>query len=186
MIIITIFCVIINFFAAYFTRKGDSVNQQSVNLHMLDDVLGWIVDLIGAVLMRIFDILYIDPILSIGVAAFILINAFRNFKSILNVFLEKTPHDIDIAELKEHLKEIEEVIDFHHIHVWSMDGFKNYATMHVILKDNSKEVKEKIREELEEHGISHVTIEVENQDEECGCEKCKNEINIDLHQHHHH
>ena len=186
MIIFAIVGVIINFAAAYFTREGDSLNQKSVNLHMLEDVLGWVVVLIGAILMRIFDITYIDPILSICVAIFILVNAYKNFKSILDVFLEKTPNSIDISELKEHLNEIDEVIDVHHIHVWSMDGFTHFATMHVTAKENSKEVKDKIREELKEHGIGHVTIELESEDENCCSKNCVIEANTEGHHHHHH
>ena len=186
MIIFAIVGVIINFAAAYFTREGDSLNQKSVNLHMLEDVLGWVVVLIGAILMRIFDITYIDPILSICVAIFILVNAYKNFKSILDVFLEKTPNSIDISELKEHLNEIDEVIDVHHIHVWSMDGFTHFATMHVTAKENCKEVKDKIREELKEHGIGHVTIELESEDENCCSKNCVIEANTEGHHHHHH
>ena len=186
MIIFAIIGVIINFAAAYFTREGDSLNQKSVNLHMLEDVLGWVVVLIGAILMRIFDITYIDPILSICVAIFILVNAYKNFKSILDVFLEKTPNSIDISELKEHLNEIDEVIDVHHIHVWSMDGFTHFATMHVTAKENCKEVKDKIREELKEHGIGHVTIELESEDENCCSKNCVIEANTEGHHHHHH
>lgn len=185
MIIFAIVGVIINFAAAYFTREGDSLNQKSVNLHMLEDVLGWVVVLIGAILMRIFDITYIDPILSICVAIFILVNAYKNFKSILDVFLEKTPNSIDISELKEHLNEIDEVIDVHHIHVWSMDGFTHFATMHVTAKENCKEVKDKIREELKEHGIGHVTIELESEDENCCSKNCVIEANTEGHHHHH-
>lgn len=186
MIIFAVFGVIINFAAAYFTREGDSLNQKSVNLHMLEDVLGWVIVLIGAIVMRIFDITYIDPILSICVAIFILINAYKNFKAILDVFLEKTPKNIDVAEIKEHLSEIEEVVDVHHIHIWSMDGYSNFATLHVITKDKSKEVKDKIRDELKEHGIGHVTIELEGEGEKCCSENCDVESNVEGHHHHHH
>ena len=186
MIIFAIFGVIINFIAAYFTKEGDSLNQKSVNLHMLEDVLGWVIVLIGAIVMKFVNIPYIDPILSIGVAIFILINAFKNLKSILNVFLEKTPEGIKVAELKEHLEEIDEVIDVHHIHVWSMDGFSNFATLHIVAKECSKSVKEKVREELKEHGINHVTIEIENEDEKCCNENCEVENNEIGHHHHHH
>ena len=186
MIIFAIFGVIINFIAAYFTKEGDSLNQKSVNLHMLEDVLGWVIVLIGAIVMKFVNMPYIDPILSIGVAIFILINAFKNLKSILNVFLEKTPEGIKVAELKEHLKEIDEVIDVHHIHVWSMDGFSNFATLHIVAKECSKSVKEKVREELKEHGINHVTIEIENEDEKCCNENCEVENHEIGHHHHHH
>lgn len=187
MIIFAIFGVIINFIAAYVTSRGESLNQKSVNLHMLEDVLGWVVVLIGAVVMKFTDITYIDPILSIGVALFILINAYKNFKDSLDVFLEKTPKEVNIDEIKEHLKEIEEVLDVHHIHIWSMDGFSNYATMHIVSNNNSKELKEKIREELKEHGISHVTIEIEKEDENCDSVDCVVETNnVEMHHHHHH
>ena len=184
MIIFAIIGVVVNFGAAYFTREGDSLNQKSVNLHMLEDVLGWVVVLIGAIIMRFTDISIIDPILSIFVALFIFINAIRNLKEIIDLFLEKTPNSIDIDEIKEHLLKIKNVIDVHHIHVWSIDGYSNYATMHVVCDKSDKKVKHEIREELEEHGISHVTIELEEKGEEC--DNCECEVKTSKHTHHHH
>ena len=186
MIIFAIIGVIINFIAAYFTKEGDSLNQKSVNLHMLEDVLGWIVVLIGAIIMRFTDIWLIDPILSILVAIFIFINALKNFKLIIDVFLEKTPKNINITELKEHLLKIENIIDVHHIHVWSMDGFKNYATVHVVVENLNVDIKNKIREELKEHGIDHVTIEIESKNEKCDEKQCNVDCNIESNLHHHH
>ena len=66
MIIIAIIGVLLNFIAAYVTREGDSINQKAVNLHMLEDVLGWVVVLIGAIVMNFTDIRIIDSIMSIG------------------------------------------------------------------------------------------------------------------------
>lgn len=186
MIIFAIIGVIINFIAAYFTKEGDSLNQKSVNLHMLEDVLGWIVVLIGAIIMRFTDIWLIDPILSILVAIFIFINALKNFKLIIDVFLEKTPKNINITELKEHLLKIENIIDVHHVHVWSMDGFKNYATVHVVVENLNVDIKNKIREELKEHGIDHVTIEIESKNEKCDEKQCNVDYNIESNLHHHH
>lgn len=189
MIIFAVFGIIINFAAAYFTREGDSLNQKSVNLHMLEDVLGWVVVFIGAIIMRFTDISIIDSILSILVALFILVNTTKNFKAILDLFLEKTPNNINIAEIKEHLLKIKEVQDVHHIHIWSIDGYNNYATMHVVTDKYSKKIKEEIKEELIEHGISHTTIEIEEKDEMCEDENCKidnDHINDSHHHHHHH
>lgn len=78
MIVFAIVGVGVNLCAAFVTREGDSLNQKAVNLHMLEDVLGWIVVLVGAVVMRFTDFTLLDPIMSIGVSAFILINAIRN------------------------------------------------------------------------------------------------------------
>ena len=185
MIIFAIVGVVLNLIAAYVTREGDSLNQKSVNLHMLEDVLGWVVVLIGAIIMNFTDISIIDPILSIGVAFFILINALKNLKTILDLFLEKIPSDIDIDELKEHLLKIKGVDDIHHIHIWSIDGYNNYATMHIVTKaKNISEIKHEIREELEEHNICHAVLETEQ--EACGDEECHIELHAETHHHHHH
>lgn len=185
MILFAVIGVITNWIAAHLTKEGDSINQKSVNLHMLEDVLGWVVVLAGAIIMNFTDIRIIDPIMSIGVSLFILIHAMKNMKQILDLFLEKTPQDIDIQELKKHLMEIDEVEDIHHIHVWSIDGFQNYATMHIVTKSKDiKAVKKNIREELEEHGICHSILETE--DEACGEKECNPEFHAEAHHHHHH
>lgn len=185
MIVLAILGVIINFSAAYFTREGDSINQKSVNLHMLEDVFGWVIVLIGAIVMRFTDIRIIDSILSIFVALFIFKSAFTNLKSILDLFLEKTPSGISVEELKHHILEIKGVENVHHVHIWSMDGFNNYATMHVV--SNNKDIKALVKEELKEHGISHSTIEVEKDGEECHDKNCKIDATpTSSHAHHHH
>lgn len=186
MIIFAIVGALVNFIAAYFTKDGDSINQKAVNLHMLEDVLGWLVVLVGAIIMRFTDIKIIDPLMSMGVAVFIFINAFRNLKEVLDLFLEKIPNNISIEEIKKHIKEIDGVIDVHHIHIWSMDGQLNFATMHIVASENSHEIKDKIREELKEHGIGHATLEIENPDDHCHEEHCHIEYSSHSHSHHHH
>lgn len=188
MIVYAIIGVIVNFVAAYFTKEGDSLNQKAVNLHMLEDVLGWIVVLIGAIIMRFTDISVIDPMLSICVALFIFINAVKNLKHTADLFLEKIPEHIHIGEIKEHLLTIEGVFDVHHIHVWSIDGFHNYATMHVVTDGDASVIKDAIREELKEHHIGHVTIELEGIHESCPEEHChiSHDHHGACHHHHHH
>lgn len=186
MIIFAVVGVCVNFCAAYFTRDGDSLNQKAVNLHMLEDVLGWTVVLIGAIIMRFTDWSFIDPVMSVGVSLFIFINAVRNLKEAIDLFLEKTPHGIDIKEIAEHISEIDGVIGVHHIHIWSMDGQSNYATMHVVTNSDSHKIKETIREELLEHGINHATLELETEDECCYEENCSVEYKISSGHHHHH
>ena len=184
MIIFAVIGVIINFIAAFVTREGNSINQKSVNLHMLEDVLGWIVVLIGAIIMNFTDIKIIDPIMSILVALFILINSLKNLKQVLDLFLVKTPKEIDIEHLKNHLLEINGVEDIHHIYVWSIDGFNNYATMHIVSKEKDvSNIKKQIRKELLEHNICHAILETE--EEACDDLECHIELKKIFHHHHH-
>lgn len=178
MIIFAIVGVIVNSIAAFFTRDGDSLNQKAVNLHMFEDVLGWAIVLIGAVVMRFTDFYLIDPIMSIGVALFILHNAVKNLKTILYLFLEKTPHGVDVDEIKNHILSIEGVHDIHHIHIRSLDGINNYATMHIVTDSDPIKIKHLIREELHEHGICHATLELEGTNEDCHEKHCHPEVKI--------
>ena len=186
MIVFAVVGVVINFVAAYFTRHGDSLNQKAVNLHMLEDVLGWAIVLVGAIVMKFTDFALIDPIMSVGLSIFIFINAVRNLKEAVDLFLEKAPHGTDINEITEHISEIDGVLGVHHIHVWSMDGHNNYATMHIVTNSDSHQIKEKIREELREHGISHATLELETENEHCHDKQCSVEFRQSSGHHHHH
>lgn len=184
MLILAIIGVIVNIIATYTTKEGESLNQKAVNLHMLEDVLGWVVVLIGSIIMKFTSIAIIDPILSIFVAIFILFHAAKYMKQILDLFLERTPDNINIDEIKQHLMSINGVQGVHHIHVRSLDGFKNFATLHIIVKEYDSKIKNLVKEELKEHNIGHSTIEMELDDEGCHDENCDIEPNK-THTHHH-
>ena len=187
MIIFALVGMAVNIFAAYFTREGDSINQKAVNLHMLEDVLGWIVVLAGAVIMRFTNLAILDPLISMGVAVFILFHAAKNLLATLDLFLEKTPKGIDVADLTAHLTAIEGVTDIHHLHIRSLDGERHSATMHVKCSGDAHRIKEQIREELAERGICHATLELETADEPCHHPGCNlHAINTPSTHHHHH
>ena len=186
MIILSLIGVCVNFCAALVTRDGHSVNQRAVNLHMLEDVLGWAVVLIGAIVIRFTGFVIIDPIMSLCVAVFILASALRNLREIFALLLEKAPDDVKINELREHILEIDGVIDLHHVHVWSMDGRNNYATMHIVSSGDTHKIKDEIRRELREHGISHVTLELEDENEHCHEMRCHTDADSSHAHHHHH
>ena len=187
MILLAILGIVINFLAAYKTREGDSLNQKAVNLHMLEDVLNWVVVFIGAIVMKFTDITYIDSIMSIGIALFLLKQALENLKNILNLFLAKVPSNLHVDEIKKELLKIPKVENVHHIHVWSMDGVHHYATMHVVVSGKYDfKLKNMIKDKLKEMGIMHSTLEMENREEECTESECVvAPVNISHHHHHH-
>lgn len=186
MIVFAVCGAIINFAAAVFTHGGHSLNQRAVNLHMLEDVLGWVVVLVGAIIMRVTDISLIDPLMSIGVAIFIFINAAKTLYAVLELFLEKTPQDVHTDDLCAHLLEIDGVQDVHHMHIWSMDGQNHYATMHIVYSGDAHAVKHTVRDELREHGIAHATLELETEGEHCHEKDCHVDFDPHTHGHHHH
>lgn len=172
MIWLAIIGVVVNFFAAYVTHGGHSLNQKSVNLHMLEDVLGWIVVLIGALVMNFTNWNFIDPLLSILVALFILRSAWQNCQQILDILLENTPADISLDQLQSKILALPSVTGVHHLHVWSIDGFHHFATLHVVTPDLSPAIKSAVRSLLKDQGISHVTLELEVPSEDCPERDC--------------
>ena len=67
MILFAFIGLFVNLCAAFFVRHGDSLNQKAVRLHILEDVLGWIVVLIGAIIIKFTNFVIIDPIMSLAV-----------------------------------------------------------------------------------------------------------------------
>lgn len=189
MLVLSIIGIIVNFIATKITKDTENINEKTVSLHMFEDVLNWVCVLIGSIIIRFTDIHIIDPILSIVVAIFILINVLKRLKNILEVLLEKKPNKINIEEIKTHLLEIKEIKDIHHLHVWTIDGINNFITLHVLIEEDVlakkiEDIKEKIKCELKEHGINHSTIEFEVK--KCKNNDCEIENNSNhIHMHHH-
>jgi len=175
MFFLAIVGVLVNGLAFYRLKKGSSLNEKVVSLHFLEDVLGWVAILIGAIIMYFFNVPFMDPVLSVGIAIFILSNVYKNIRQTLHIILQGIPVDIDIAEISEQLQQFKGIEDIHDLHVWSVDGNYNILTVHVVLTkfldlDKITDLKGKIRNSLKLKGIQHATIEFETMDERCDFE----------------
>lgn len=186
MIVFAVVGVAVNLLAAFFTRDGASLNQKSVNLHMLEDVLGWAVVLVGAVIMRFTDIKLIDPVMSIGVSVFILFEAVKGFCTIGDIFLEKVPHGYCLSEITQAISKTEGVLGCHHVHLRSLDGERLYLTAHIVSDGDFRKVKSEVKSTLSELGISHSTLEFEDKEEVCDEINCIFEHGHGCGHHHHH
>lgn len=163
--------------AAVFRLKGNkhSINNRTVLLHLLEDTLGWAAILIGAIIIHFTGWIIIDPVLSLLIAGIILRNAVKNLRSILNIFLQAVPKQLDMQAMEDEIQRIEHVEDVHDIHVWSLDGEFHVGSLHLVLKEkerlqSSEDIKSQVREVFKNNGIPHVTIELEHTEEDCGSE----------------
>ena len=172
MIVFALVGLLVNLCAAFATRKGDSFGQRAVNLHMLEDVLGWALVLVGAVVMRFTDFAILDPLLSIAAALFIAVHALRHLKEAADLLLAKTPDGIDLQALNARLCGIDGVAQVHHIHVWSLDGHTHCATAHIVTDAAPAAIKQAARGVLRDFGIRHATLETETSSEICGDKHC--------------
>lgn len=172
MMILAVLGVIFNGAAVLKLKKGSSINERVVSLHLLEDVLGWVAVLIGSIVMHFFDIPIIDPLLSLGIAAFILFNVYKNLKETIQIIMQGVPNNSNVAEVEKELLMFPEITGVHDIHIWSMDGEYNVMTAHITLKEMPSlsrldSLKKRIRAKLFELHIEHVTLEFETFIENC-------------------
>ena len=171
MIIFGIFGLLINVYASIKVSRSKEKDKK-VSTHLIEDSVIWLFILCGSIIIKTTNYIIVDPILSLLIACYILYQVSRYMKGIYNIFMEKVPSNIKIDKIKKDIESIDNIDEVHHIHVWSMDGVKNYITVHVHLdKDLSNEeiakVKENVRSKLNEDGIHHTTIEIEYFNEKC-------------------
>lgn len=164
MLILSILGISVNAIAVIRLRKGKSLNERVVSLHLLEDVLGWIAVFIGSIVILIWDIKIIDPILSMGIGLYILFNIYKNLKSALKVILQHTPDNVNFREVQAYIADQEFVKTVHDLHIWSLDGEYNVMSVNISVNDgvSMNEIlvlKEKLKHDLEPYNVHHSTIE---------------------------
>ena len=177
MLYLSILGIIVNGAAVFKLRKGESLNEKVVSLHLLEDVLGWVAVFLGSIIMMFTDAPFIDPLLSVLISLFVLYNVYKNLRKSMLVILQGIPEEISIDDIGLKLKSMPEVTDIHDYHAWSMDGQYNILTLHLQLdKDytlsEQARVKETVRSRLKDESINHITIEFEGLDENCELKDC--------------
>ena len=157
--------VLVNGFAAYRLHKGTSMNEGVLSWHLLEDVLGWVAVLIGGIVLLFKDIHILDPILSLAIAVFILVNVVRNLVKTMKIFLEGVPENIDLKSVQLKLEKIPGVESVQQLRVWSIDGEENAMNVHLSAKgdglEDSSTIKQLVREATAELNIGFSTIELE-------------------------
>ena len=177
MIALAVLGVIFNGAAVIRLGGASALNERVVRLHLLEDVLGWVAVLIGAVIMYFFNLPVIDPILSMLISAFILFNVVKNLKHTFQIILQGIPVNADVNAIKNYLSGLPEIHNYHDFHIWSMDGEYNILTVHLVLHENLSmdqlnDLKSAIKESLTSKGVHHATIEFENRQEKCELIDC--------------
>lgn len=161
---LALFAIGANGFSAWLMSRGSSANESMLNLHLLEDVLGWIAVLIVSVVVRFTNWYILDPILSLAIAGFIFYNTWPLFKKTIEIFLEAVPADIDFEKIEHEIRQLAHVSGLSHLHIWSIDGEEHAmaVTVSTDTRDTADQetLKEQIRHLVAPHHITHSTIEL--------------------------
>lgn len=160
---LAIFAIAANGFSAWLMSRGHSHNESLLNLHMMEDLLGWLGVLVVSIVLYFTDWYFLDPLLSVCVALFIMIKTWPLFKDTVEIFLEATPKTISKQKIEDALMASEEVTNCSHLHIWSIDGQEHALTVTLSTGQSDsiklEKVKESIRKDLALNNITHSTIE---------------------------
>lgn len=170
MILLAFIGVLVNGAAALRVSKGSSLNERMLMWHMLEDVMGWVIVLIGAIVMKFWNLPQIDAALAIILSLWVMYNVFRNLHQASRVFLMANP--LSMNSVIELLKQEEVVSDVHHTHLWSLDGEKHILTAHLVLHrelqtSELQNLKMKMKDSLKVFNIIEATFEIETKDFPC-------------------
>ncbi len=149
---------------------GSDLNVRAALFHVLGDALGAVAVVLGGIAIAVTHAAWIDPALSLFVAAIIVVGVGRVLRDATHVLLESVPADVDAVDLTRHLERIGGVAGVHDLHVWSIGSGSHALSAHVLLDDRrlseAAQVLREIDACLQEHfGIAHSTIQFE-------CDSC--------------
>lgn len=166
MILLAFLGVAVNGYAAYRVSKGNSLNEKMLMWHMIEDVLGWIMVLVGAIVMKFYDLPQLDAGMAIVLALWILYNVVRNLREAMNVFMMASPGHIKIQDVEAAIQKVKYVEGVHHGHLWSLDGERHIFTGHVVIAAGTdpsqiEKVKLEVKRLVRDFGIVEATIETE-------------------------
>ncbi len=171
--------IIVNGAAVLKLKKGTSINERVVSLHLLEDVLGWGAVLIASIIMQFWELPILDPILSLLIAGYILFNVFKNIRESFKIILQAVPNQLSTNAIEKALLAFDEIDAIHDCHLWTLDGAFNIATIHIIVHESNfswektKMLKQKIRKILQDQfKLEHITLELESSIEDCTYKDC--------------
>lgn len=167
MLWLAILGIIVNGLAALSVKRGKTLNERAVFLHIMEDVLGWIGVLVISIVMIFVNLPILDPILSISITIWVLYNVYKNLKATFNILLQAFPKNVDVKKLTKEIEAIDNVISIHDLHIWTQDGNSHVMTLHIVAEKNYETIKIKVRGIAKTFNIDHVTIEFEGEDSAC-------------------
>ncbi|NDW07854.1 cation diffusion facilitator family transporter [Jiella pacifica] len=148
------------------SKDQGSLNMKSAFLHMIADTMATVGVIVGGILILLFDITWVDPLITALIAVYIFVHGFREIRKTISVLMESAPKDFDFDGMVRAMKGFEGVEDIHHVHVWRPDEERLALEAHVAISERdlakADGLKRRIKSLLQERfGVEHATLEVE-------------------------
>lgn len=157
--------------AALLWKFSNDVNIRSVFLHMLGDTLSTAAVIVGGAFILFSGMSWVDPALSLLIAAMILWSSIGILRETLNILLEGTPRNMQLGSVRDAMETVPGVLDVHDLHIWSLGAQSHALASHVRISEMPasecssilKEINSRLHDRFH---ITHTTIQFETS----GCE----------------
>ena len=176
MLIVASIGLLANISGTLLLKKGskDNLNLRAAYFHLLSDAVSSLAVIIGAIFIIIFQIYWIDPLLTILISLYILKEAYKITKEAIEILIMSAPREIDVNKIKKEIETLEGIVNIHHIHIWKLNDNQIHFETHVEVNDSLVSELMPLKEEIENilkqsFNVSHTTIQFE-------ISKCKNLI----------
>ena len=167
--------VVINALTArlFMKDKDKDLNVKGAYLHMAADALVSVGVVASGIIITYTGWSIIDPIIGLGIAVIIIVSTWGLLHDSLRLSLDGVPVGIDAQKIQQLIMEQPGVENCHHLHIWALSTTETALTAHIVIDNITQleEVKQHIKEALEEAGIHHATLEFEDERTTC-CKEC--------------
>ena len=168
--------IIVNGITAWLLMKHqkNDLNIRGAFLHMAMDTLVSIGVVIAGIIISTTDFFIIDPVISLIIAAIILISTWKLLKESLYLSLDAVPSSVDLSQIQNRLSTITNVESWHHLHVWAVSTTENAATIHIVLRDirQMETTKQQVKDLFRSLNVEHCTVECEMISNKCKNKNC--------------
>ena len=162
LMIVSIVGILVNLFAATRLYGSKNILDRTVSLHLIEDLLGWILTFITSVLISFSGLHILDRVASLCILLFISWGAISNAWGVLKILTQRAPSIKKLNKIKKQILAVEGVLKIENIHFWSLDGAEHIFTARIFVSDISRatEIRKKISHFLPDFQIVDSTIEI--------------------------
>ncbi len=150
-----------------YPQSKENINVRASFIHLLSDLYTSVAVLIGSVVLYYYNILWLDAVLSILIAFYLLVLSIKLFTKTLNILMQFSPIDLSEKDISSIVSRFDEIKNIHHLHVWEMTSGRTMLMAHLDFQQNidlkkANELMIKVSQILKnEYHIFEVTLQPE-------------------------
>ncbi len=169
MLFVAMIGLLANLFAVMILKKDahKSINVRAAYIHLIGDTLSSILVIGGGLAMLVFELWWVDPLITLLIVAYILKEAYTILREAVNILMQSAPDGLDLDHIRIKMERLPQVKNIHHLHAWALTDNDIHFDAHVELHEDEKLSKVKdIQTKIEtllikDFHINHITLQFE-------------------------